>query len=55
MKNSKGSRRRWATKLALAVALLVGASAHAAERGSLFVRIDNDLFTSTDREYTNGI
>jgi lipid A 3-O-deacylase len=55
MKNSKGSRRRWATKLALAVALLVGASAHAAERGSLFVRIDNDLFTGTDREYTNGI
>jgi lipid A 3-O-deacylase len=42
-------------QLLLAAALLIASSARAAESGDLFIGIDNDLFTGTDREYTSGV
>jgi hypothetical protein len=48
------SRRR--AKLLLAAALIIAPTVtHADETSGLFVRIDNDVFTGTDREYTNGV
>ncbi len=48
------ARRR--ARLLLAAALMIApAVTQAAEASGLFVRIDNDVFTGTDREYTNGV
>jgi len=51
---NNNSRR--ATQLtAAATLLLMTSSVHAEENGGLFVRIDNDIFTGTDRDYTSGV
>ena len=51
---NNNSRR--ATQLIAAAALLLATSSvHAEETGGLFVRIDNDIFTGTDRDYTSGV
>lgn len=58
MKNNNGSRRRRAPKLIVGAALFISSIAsvaHAAEPSNLFVRLDNDLFTGTDHEYTSGV
>ena len=54
MKNKTTSRRR-AAQLIVGAALTIATAAQAAEPGNMFVRIDNDLFTGTDREYTSGV
>jgi lipid A 3-O-deacylase len=55
MKNNGASRRR-ATRLIVGAALLlIAAVAQAAEPSRLFVRIDNDVLTGTDHEYTSGV
>jgi hypothetical protein len=54
MGSNNTSRRR--AKLLLAAALAIAPSvAQADETSGLFVRIDNDLFTGTDQEYTSGV
>jgi lipid A 3-O-deacylase len=54
MGSNNTSRRRAA--LLLAAALMTAPTVTQAEEASgLFVRIDNDVFTGTDREYTNGV
>jgi len=47
--------RRCATGLVVAIALSIGNAAQADETINVFARIDNDLFTGTDREYTSGV
>ena len=55
MKNNSTSPRR-ATQLIVGAALLLIATvAQAAEPSNLFVRIDNDALTGTDRDYTSGV
>ena len=50
------NKSRRATQLiAAATLLLMTNSVHAEEKGGLFVRIDNDIFTGTDRDYTSGV
>jgi hypothetical protein len=50
----KNNTRR-AAQLIAATALLMTSAAQAAESGGLFVRVDNDIFTGTDRDYTSGV
>jgi lipid A 3-O-deacylase len=47
--------RRLAKQLLLGAALGIATFAQAAEQNNLFVRIDNDIFTGTDQEYTSGV
>jgi lipid A 3-O-deacylase len=54
MKNNNTSRRR-AAQLVASAALSMASAAQGAEPGDLFVRIDNDALTGTDREYTSGV
>lgn len=54
MKNNGTSRRR-ATRLIVGAALLMASVARAEETLNVFARIDNDVFTGTDREYTSGV
>jgi lipid A 3-O-deacylase len=54
MRDKSTSRRR-ATRLIVGLALLIASNAHADETINVFARIDNDLFTGTDREYTSGV
>jgi lipid A 3-O-deacylase len=54
MKNNSTSRRG-ATQLIVAALLLIAPAAQAAEPSNLFVRIDNDALTGSDREYTSGV
>jgi hypothetical protein len=55
MKSNNTSRRR-ATRLITGATLLLTTSfANADETSGLFVRVDNDLFTGTDRDYTSGV
>ena len=54
MKGNSTWRRR-ATQLIVGVALIIATSARADETINVFARIDNDLFTGTDREYTSGV
>ena len=51
----KSTLRRRATRLIVGITLLIASSAHADETINVFARIDNDLFTGTDREYTSGV
>ena len=51
--NSTAPRR--AAQLAVGAALFMASVAYAAQPSNLFIRIDNDLFTGTDREYTSGV
>jgi lipid A 3-O-deacylase len=51
---SKDTARR-ATGLIAALALIMTTAAQADETLNVFARIDNDLFTGTDREYTSGV
>jgi lipid A 3-O-deacylase len=54
MGRNNTSRRR--ATLLLAAALGIAPTVTQADEASgLFVRIDNDVFTGTDREYTNGV
>jgi hypothetical protein len=46
--------RRRAKQLLFAAALIAATGARADE-DDMFLRIDNDVFTGTDREYTNGV
>jgi hypothetical protein len=55
MKNNSTSRRRAAQLIVAAALLLMATAAHAAEPSNLFVRIDNDAITGSDREYTSGV
>src|SRR5688572_10405212 len=55
MKNNSTSRRRATQLIAGATLLLITSSVRADETSGLFVRIDNDLFTGTDRDYTSGV
>ena len=41
--------------IAAATLLLATSSVQAGEASGLFVRIDNDIFTGTDRDYTSGV
>ncbi|HEY3515750.1 MAG TPA: lipid A deacylase LpxR family protein, partial [Gammaproteobacteria bacterium] len=54
MKNNSTSRRRAMQLIAGATLLLITSSVRADETSG-FVRIDNDLFTGTDRDYTSGV
>jgi lipid A 3-O-deacylase len=54
MRGNNTSRRR-ATQLIVGLALLIATAAQADETINVFARIDNDLFTGTDREYTSGV
>lgn len=47
--------RRQATQLIVGLALIIATAAQADETLNVFARIDNDLFTGTDREYTSGV
>jgi hypothetical protein len=51
----KSTLRRRATRLIVGIALIMAAAAQADETINVFARIDNDLFTGTDREYTSGV
>jgi lipid A 3-O-deacylase len=53
MRNNNTSRRL--RMLLLGAALLMAGVAYGAETNTLIARIDNDLFTGTDREYTSGV
>ena len=53
--NGNSTWRRRATQLIVGVALIMATSAQADETINVFARIDNDLFTGTDREYTSGV
>ena len=46
---------RRARQLLLTAALLTTAAAYGDDTNTLIVRIDNDLFTGTDRDYTSGV
>ena len=54
MKNNSTAPRR-AAQLAVGAALFMASVAYTAQPSNLFIRIDNDLFTGTDREYTSGV
>src|SRR5688572_1745884 len=54
MRGNNTSRRR-ATQLIVGLALLIATAAQADETINVFARIDNDLLTGTDREYTSGV
>ena len=55
MKSNNTSRRRATRLIAGATLLLTTSFANADETSGLFVRVDNDLFTGTDRDYTSGV
>ena len=55
MKNNSTSRRRAAQLIVAAALLLIATVAQAAEPSTLFLRIDNDAITGTDRDYTSGV
>src|SRR5215510_2000307 len=47
--------RRAMQPIAAATLLLMTSSVHAEESTGLFIRIDNDIFTGSDRDYTSGV
>src|SRR5688572_21680394 len=51
----RGNTSRGARQLLLAAALLTAAVARGDDANNLILRIDNDLFTGTDRDYTSGV
>jgi hypothetical protein len=51
--NNNTSQR--AARLIVGLALMMAATAQADETINVFARVDNDLFTGTDREYTSGV
>ena len=51
----RGNTSRRARQLLLTAALLTTAAAYGDDTNTLIVRIDNDLFTGTDRDYTSGV
>jgi lipid A 3-O-deacylase len=51
----RGNTSRRARQLLLAAALLTSAVAQGDDTSNLILRIDNDLFTGTDRDYTSGV
>jgi lipid A 3-O-deacylase len=53
--NVSGNTSRRARHLLLAAALIITSVARADDTSNLFLGIDNDLFTGTDREYTSGV
>src|SRR5688500_5464514 len=46
---------RRATRLIAGIALIMATTAQADETINVFARIDNDLVTGTDRDYTSGV
>jgi lipid A 3-O-deacylase len=51
----RGNTTRRARQLFLTAALLTAAVAHGDDTNTLLIRVDNDLFTGTDRDYTSGV
>ena len=51
----RNNTSRLARQLLLGAALVLANVAHAQEGSSSFIRVDNDVFTGTDHEYTNGV
>jgi lipid A 3-O-deacylase len=51
----RGNTTQRARQLFLTAALLTTAVAHGDDTSHLLVRVDNDLFTGTDRDYTSGV
>jgi len=49
------SRPRWALPVALVATLWCAGSPASAQRGSFTLTLENDLFTGSDNNYTNGV
>jgi lipid A 3-O-deacylase len=51
----RGNTSRRARQLFLTTVALMAAVAHGDDTNNLIIRVDNDLFTGTDRDYTSGV
>jgi lipid A 3-O-deacylase len=51
----RGNTSRRARQLFLTAVALTAAVAHGADTNNLIIRVDNDIFTGTDRDYTSGV